>query len=141
MGLFGRILRVARPNQWVKNSMVYSAPIAAGSINEAGTFLKVSLVAIFFIFASSAVYIFNDLKDRELDSLHPVKSLRPLATGKVSSRSAVLIGFSSASISLAGGFFVGTSVGFILLIYLCVNFLYTTKGKDLAFFELCCVAS
>ncbi len=141
MGLFGKILRVARPSQWVKNSMVYSAPIAAGSINETGTLLKVSLVAIFFIFASSAVYIFNDLKDMELDSLHPVKSLRPLAAGKVTSRSAILIGFSSASIALAGSFFVSASVSFILLIYLCVNFLYTTKGKDLAFFELCCVAS
>lgn len=141
MGSFGKILRVTRPSQWVKNSIVYSAPIAAGSINETGTLLKVSLAAIFFIFASSAVYIFNDLKDRELDSLHPVKSLRPLATGKVTTRPAALIGLSSASIALVGSFFVSASVGFILLIYLCVNFLYMTKGKNLAFFELCCVAS
>ena len=65
----------------MKNLLVLAAPLAAGVIGQPAVLGRVLIAWVAFVFASSAVYVVNDLLDLELDRADPVKSRRPLASG------------------------------------------------------------
>lgn len=84
-------VRAMRISQWSKNGFVLLALIFARRLSD-GTALGRTLIAfVAFCFASSAVYIINDLADRERDRMHPRKRLRPIASGQLSFRGAAII--------------------------------------------------
>jgi len=83
-------LRAMRMSQWSKNGFVLLALVFARRLSD-GTALGRTLIAfVAFCFASSAVYIINDLADRERDRIHPRKRLRPIASGELSLRGAAI---------------------------------------------------
>ena len=130
-----------RPQQWVKNIFVFSAPIAAESIFNYDVFKDSFLVFLIFICASASVYLVNDFFDRESDSLHPKKSSRPLASGDLSAQTALLVGILTASTALTSAFIYGFQIGLILLVYLIINFLYSSFFKRITYMELVLVGS
>ena len=130
-----------RPQQWVKNIFVFSAPIAAESIFNFDVFKDSFLVFLIFICASASVYLVNDFFDRESDSLHPKKSSRPLASGDLSAQTALLVGILTASTALTSAFIYGFQIGLILLVYLIINFLYSSFFKRITYMELVLVGS
>jgi 4-hydroxybenzoate polyprenyltransferase len=78
------VIAAMRPKQWTKNGLVLLALIFARRLTDLGA-VERTLIAFFaFSLAASAVYIFNDLVDREKDRLHPVKRNRPIASGRLS---------------------------------------------------------
>src|SRR3990167_37842 len=83
--LFLSIIRLLRPQEWIKNTFVFAPLVFSGSFQRSEDFFTVLTASIFFCVASSAAYVMNDLKDLDLDSLHPEKRLsRPLASRTVS---------------------------------------------------------
>ena len=83
-------VRAMRISQWSKNGFVLLALIFARRLSD-GTALGRTLIAFgTFCLASSAVYIINDLADRERDRMHPRKRLRPIASGQLSLRGAAI---------------------------------------------------
>ena len=141
MSELSNVVRALRPSQWVKNLLVLSAPIAAGTFTETPTFLKALLSMVLFIFASSAVYVFNDIRDKKLDGFHQTKSRRPIALGQVSLKVAVLVGGSCFLIALISGLLFNLSVGFVLIIYFGINLAYSLHFKNVLFIEMLFVAS
>ena len=135
------ILIAMRPQQWVKNIFVFSAPIAAESIFNFDVFKDSFLVFLIFICASASVYLVNDFFDRESDSLHPKKSSRPLASGDLSAQTALLVSILTASTALTSAFIYGFQIGLILLVYLIINFLYSSFFKRITYMELVLVGS
>ncbi|MBQ7188565.1 MAG: decaprenyl-phosphate phosphoribosyltransferase [Kiritimatiellae bacterium] len=84
-------IRLLRPAQWLKNGIVGAAylfarwdPTQAANAMGWRAVASVALAVACFCAMSSAVYILNDWNDREADRRHPVKRLRPLASGEVS---------------------------------------------------------
>lgn len=77
-------VRAMRPTQWTKNGLVVLAAIFAGRITDGATLVRVAVAFVAFSLAASAIYIINDIADRERDRLHPRKRLRPLASGNLS---------------------------------------------------------
>ena len=77
-------LAALRPRQWTKNGLLFLALIFAHRLLDLGAVERVALAFVAFALASSAVYILNDWVDRDRDRLHPVKRLRPLASGALS---------------------------------------------------------
>src|SRR6478735_1769346 len=73
-----------RPRQWVKNLLVLAAPLAAGEFLTARVAAATLLAFVAFCLMSSAVYLVNDVCDREADALHPIKRRRPVAAGELS---------------------------------------------------------
>jgi len=120
------IIVLLRPYQWIKNLFIF-APFFFAFDYSLEKFLRVLLGFILFSFVASAVYVLNDLKDIEEDKLHPVKKNRPLASGKISYKTAyILIGilllpsFSIAYfISLI--FFIVVATYFILNYFIVLN--------------------
>ncbi len=91
MTLVGAVLRSMRPKQWTKNLLVLAAPLAAGDLGEPGVLGPTVLAFVAFCAASSATYLVNDCADVKADRLHPRKSLRPIAAGRLSVGAALAI--------------------------------------------------
>ena len=90
MGKIGAYLECLRPTQWTKNLVVLAAVVFSRDM-LVGNLLARSLEALgIFCLLSGAIYVFNDLADYEHDRVHPEKSKRPIAGGRVSRRGAWL---------------------------------------------------
>ena len=76
IGFPAAYLRLARPKQWTKNGFVLAGVVFAGEALEAS-----SVVATLLAF---------DVLDVVEDRKHPAKRLRPIASGEVSARAAVV---------------------------------------------------
>jgi 4-hydroxybenzoate polyprenyltransferase len=80
-----------RPKQWTKNGLVLLAPIFAQKIVEPPVLVRTLLAFFAFSLAASAIYVVNDIADREKDRLHPKKRTRPIAAGRLSIPLAVVV--------------------------------------------------
>ena len=88
-GLIIAAVQAARPRQWPKNLLVFAAPLAGATLGRADGFGYALVAFAAFTAASSAVYLINDVMDAERDRLHPVKRLRPIASGRLPRRARV----------------------------------------------------
>ncbi len=76
-----------RTAQWTKNLIIFAGLLFGGrELQLAGgdlTRAAASSIAAFVIFCllSGAVYLINDIRDRETDQRHPIKAMRPIASG------------------------------------------------------------
>jgi len=89
---------------------------------------------------SGAVYLLNDLADLEGDRLHPRKRLRPLASGAISPRTAVLVATSLGLSCLALSFLLGPGFAICALCYLALNLLYSFRLKEVVIVDVLCVS-
>lgn len=88
------LLKLMRPKQWAKGVFVLVGPVYAMADHKAAwQHLLIPGVVGFVAFAlvSSACYILNDIVDAPRDRLHPRKSRRPIASGRVSAPQAGLL--------------------------------------------------
>lgn len=84
------LVRSMRPEQWTKNLIVFAALIFGHRLFDPAA-VGLSLAAFLIFCALSSVgYILNDVVDRDLDRLHPFKKQRPIASGALSPRTAVM---------------------------------------------------
>lgn len=72
-----------RPKQWTKNLFVFAGILFSQNIFETALLSKVTAAFVIFCLLAGAVYLINDVVDRERDRLHPVKSQRPIAAGRL----------------------------------------------------------
>ena len=72
-----------RPSQWVKNCLIVVAPAAAGTLTHGAVLLHTVIAFLAFCAVSSAVYLLNDVQDREADRRHPTKRYRAIASGRL----------------------------------------------------------
>jgi decaprenyl-phosphate phosphoribosyltransferase len=134
-------ITAARPHQWLKNLLVFSAPLAAGSIHNREILFRTTYVAFLFLIISVSIYLFNDVRDIEVDRNHPIKSQRPIANGDLSQRSAMIMAPLLTLGSLSVGFTISTSLGISLAVYVFINILYSIKGKSIPYLELLLISS
>lgn len=102
----GELLRLLRPHQWLKNLLVF-LPLLAGHVLQSGNWMLAAVAFVCFCCVASAGYIFNDLLDVQSDRRHASKRRRPLATGSIGIRPALLTALALA----LGGFLFATLLG------------------------------
>ena len=86
-----RALLVAmRPPEWIKNLLVYAGLLFSQQFDDPGRVLAATLAFVAFCAISSAGYLINDLRDVAFDRQHPEKRHRPIATGTLPERTAVV---------------------------------------------------
>ncbi len=95
------LIRSMRPEQWLKNGFVLAPIVFSGLIHDPDAWLRSLLAVAAFCAASSAVYLINDVLDREADRAHPVKQNRPIAAGLVSVTEAVAAAAALVTVALA----------------------------------------
>ncbi|MDO5980495.1 UbiA prenyltransferase family protein [Flavivirga spongiicola] len=135
-------LKLIRIHHWVKNIAVFLPVFFSGQFIEIfddNSIYKLVILFFAFCFASSIIYIINDSIDVDKDRLHPVKSLRPIASGFFTKKQAFFI---------AGVFFIVLSYFLFLLedsiwfvvSYFILNILYSFKLKNIAIIDVTCVS-
>jgi decaprenyl-phosphate phosphoribosyltransferase len=77
-------IKLLRPQQWIKNLFIFLPLFFSTSFGNV-TLLRYTIITFFaFSFVASSVYCFNDIVDIDYDRLHPLKRLRPIASGAIS---------------------------------------------------------
>src|SRR3954470_22123409 len=94
------LLEAMRPRQWSKNVFVLAGIVFAGRLFERAAELRVLACFALFCAAASAVYLANDVADRQSDAHHPLKRLRPVAAGRLAPAKAAVAAAVLAAISL-----------------------------------------
>lgn len=139
------LLKLIRPHQWTKNVFCFAGVVFGGRLAEPDAHLKALGVFACFCAVSSATYVFNDIRDRELDKEHPKKKNRPIASGKVSVPTAAVVCVLLLVAGLLGAYQLGLdssdSVLICLLTYLSINFAYCVDLKHRAIVDVNCIAS
>jgi len=136
------VLRAMRPRQWVKNGLVFIAPLAAGRLFEPAVLLETLAAFVAFSLVASAIYLVNDVVDVEADRQHPVKRHRPIAAGLLAPSVAVLlaVAFGAAGFGLAAS--QAPSAFLVVLgVYVAVSLGYSFGLKDQPVLDLAAVAS
>lgn len=122
----GTFLRLMRVRHYVKNLLVFAALGCSGLLFRPDRLTAALAGFAAFCAVSSAVYIVNDLRDREKDRLHPVKRNRPIASGEVSPGSAKVL---AGALLLAAAFFAGLTghprSGVLPALYFALNTAYS----------------
>ena len=110
-------LRAMRPKQWVKNILVFAAPIAAGRLFDPYVLANTAWAFLSFCLVSASIYLINDVRDVEADRLHPKKRFRPIAAGELGSTPAIVLAAVTMAASFGIGFWVAPMLGIPLAIY------------------------
>lgn len=134
-----KYFKLLRVKSYIKNILILLPAVFSKKLLDVSVLPEILFGIASFCALSSAVYIFNDLCDCERDKLHPGKCNRPIASGKISRKSAVLIMLVFLAISVALNYFAcGSNIvsWIILLIYLVQNVLYSLKLKHIAVVDI-----
>lgn len=140
-GRAAALLRLARPNQWIKNTFVFVGLLFGHAWHDTAVTAAALGAFAAFCLASSAIYAVNDIADRERDREHPVKRLRPVAAGTVSVTLAA--GFASMLLIAAVGAaqWAGPGVLLCVLAYVVLNVAYSLGAKGVAVLDIFFVAA
>jgi 4-hydroxybenzoate polyprenyltransferase len=134
------LVRSLRPAQWAKNTFVLAPLVFAGGLAAPGALARALAAFAAFCAASSAVYLANDLRDREQDRNHPRKRHRPIAAGTlpagVAGAAAVVLGAAALAASPALGRDFAAALGG----YLALQGLYTLWFKRVVILDALAIA-
>lgn len=84
-------LKLMRVKHYLKNFLIFVPLIFSMNLFNTNLVLRTILAFIAFCLVASAIYIINDIRDIEKDKLHPIKKNRPLASGAISKKSAIIL--------------------------------------------------
>ena len=145
----GSLLIALRPQQWIKNALVFLPFLfaigQAWSLDDLdpvpGLMGKLLVVFAAFCALSGAVYLLNDLSDRQADQQHRVKRNRPIASGRVGVPTALTAMVALIATGLAATFLIDPVLGAIGLVYLGINLSYSLGVKRIVLLDVIAVAS
>ena len=129
-----------RPRQWIKNTAIFAAIIFSGNLFNWDILQKVSLAFVVFCSLSSASYIINDIFDIKKDRLHPFKKFRPLANKDLSITYALVVAIILIAISFILGSMVTPAFFILQIIYLLIQFFYSTVLKPISIIDILVIA-
>jgi 4-hydroxybenzoate polyprenyltransferase len=135
------LIRSLRPKQWIKNLFLLAALIFDRQLSNFSAASRTVFGLVIFCMLSSAVYLFNDIFDKDADAVHPIKRERPIASGRISVPIAAGVGVLLAVIALFWSFQLSSSFFLICTSYLATNLLYSKWLKHVPIIDVMIVAS
>lgn len=130
-----------RPQQWIKNLFIFAALVFSGHLYSSADFTRTIAGFALFSIAASGIYLFNDITDLGRDRLHPVKSRRPLPSGRLRVPTAWTASGVLAAGSLAGAWLLEPAFAGILLTYVALNVLYSLVLKNVVILDVMTIAA
>lgn len=125
-----------RPRQWLKNVLVFAAPLAAGSVFEVDVFWPTVGAFVAFCLVSSSTYLINDLRDIKNDQQHPTKRFRPIPAGELSPVIATVMAIALVVASGALAFAIRPELAGVIGIYFVFTLSYSLGLKHEPVIEL-----
>jgi 4-hydroxybenzoate polyprenyltransferase len=136
------LVRALRPQEWIKNVLVYAGLLFSGKVDEIAQVGDATLTFVAFCAISSAGYLLNDLHDAEHDRLHPEKRHRPIASGELAPRTAVLVAILLTVVALVVPLATGSAevTGFVAL-YAVITAAYSFALKRIVIIDVMTISS
>jgi 4-hydroxybenzoate polyprenyltransferase len=133
-------LRSLRPEQWTKNLIVFAGLLFAHELFNPVALVRTATAFGVFCLLSGAVYVFNDITDRDADRGHPVKRFRPIASGAISpglaGGAAAILGIGA----LSAAFLLSWWFGVVAASYLALQALYSGPLKHIVIVDVLTIA-
>ena len=134
-------IRLCRPHQYLKNGFIWLPIFFGNALADQYALLMTFIAFTAFCLIASTTYVINDVKDIEDDRRHPVKKLRPLASGAVNKKEAAVLGLAlfvgSMAIALTA---LPLACAFVLIAYLLLNVAYSHSLKHIPIVDIICIA-
>ena len=133
MTVFFSLLRV---KEWVKNLFLFLPVFFSLQLHHFYDDPYLYLSFLLMSFAASSIYIYNDYRDVEKDRHHHTKKYRPIAAGLIKPELALAISLILAAASISGALYIRPEAGYLILLYIIQNILYSYKLKDIAILDI-----
>lgn len=138
---FYYLLKEVRPRQWIKNLTLFGAIFFTGQLFNPQLFWISFLAFLVFCAASSSLYILNDLRDTENDRLHPFKKNRPLASGRLHQKPAIITAVLLTTCALALSLTISSSFFLITVGFYFLHLSYNLILKDVMLLDILTIAA
>jgi len=135
------IWQLLRPTQWAKNTVVFAALIFSKHLFVWDDTVRVLAAFVCFCAVASGAYVMNDLRDCERDRQHPLKSRRPLPSGRVPRGLAAVLAMALMGVGLASAAMLGGGFAVLLLGYLLLQVVYTFAFKEMVILDVMSIAT
>jgi 4-hydroxybenzoate polyprenyltransferase len=129
-----------RPDQWTKNLIVFAALIFAVRLSDPAALALATAAFLIFCALSGAVYLINDVSDREADHGHPLKRLRPIASGALAPSTALGSAAALIAAGLAAAFALRLSFGMAAASYVALVIVYSRALKHVVILDVMAIA-
>jgi 4-hydroxybenzoate polyprenyltransferase len=136
----GLLLVSVRPEQWTKNLLVLAGVVFGGRLLEPPAVVVALSAFAIFCALSGAVYLLNDVADREADQNHPLKRERPIASGQLASSTAVTAALVLGAGGVAAAFGVNMQFGLVASMYVAAQVLYSFAVKHVVILDVLMIA-
>lgn len=137
-----KYLKLMRVHHYIKNLLIFAAIACSGNFFVAGKLLSAVLGFFSFCMVSSVIYIINDINDVEKDRKHPTKKDRPIASGAVSVKSAIILAIILGIICIFCNIPIFSWKSFLLVgLYFVLNLGYSMGLKDIPIVDLTILVS
>ncbi len=140
MNMIKDIISMMKIKHYIKNCVVFVPVLLSMQFLKFELYPNCLIIFLSFCFISSAVYILNDLFDIEKDKLHPTKSKRAIASGRITKKTAILSFLILLILSFSLVLFLNIPSFLCILSYLVLNILYSAYFKKIAIVDVFCIA-
>ena len=135
------LLETMRPKQWAKNLFIFAGLIFGEKLLYPSLLAKNIMAFMLFCLISSTIYLVNDLADIEKDRQHPTKRRRPLPSGRLQPRVAIIAAGLCPVISIPLAFLLDLQFGLVVLAYLATMIAYSLLLKNLVIVDVLVVSA
>lgn len=135
------LIRLMRPHHWIKNGFVLVGMLFGHGWTDPKLIVEAALLFAAFCLLSSAVYVLNDVMDRQADRMHPRKSARPVAAGEVAPASALLLALLLAAAGLSLALSVSLEALGFGAAYVALNVGYSAGLRQVAILDVFIIAT
>ena len=129
-------IKLVRPQQWVKNFFVLAPLLFSGRALDPSAQRAALVAFVVFCLLASAVYVINDVIDREQDRAHPTKRNRPIASGAIGVGSALVLATILLVLSVAAAWSMGPNLFYCAVAYLSLNVVYSIWIKHVVILDV-----
>ena len=142
MGAIGSLIATMRPKQWTKNVMfVFPAIVFSEQLFDPLLLARVVVCCLLLILSAGCVYIINDLADIAADRAHPVKRLRPIASGTLSPTAAKAAVAILLPLLFAASYYFDSRLALLILVYFLLQVAYSLSVKHIVILDVLVVAA
>jgi 4-hydroxybenzoate polyprenyltransferase len=129
-----------RPEQWTKNLLIFAGLLFARRLFNPGAAAEAGFAFVIFCALSGAVYVINDVLDRESDRQHPTKARRPIASGALPVPAAAGTAAVLVVAGLGAAFELNVRFGIVAAAYLGLLALYSALLKHIVIIDVLTIA-
>ncbi len=134
------MLESLRPKQWIKNLFIFFALIFSQNLHNIPLVIRAAGAFFIFCLLAGTVYLVNDLMDLEADRHHPIKCKRPLPSGRLDPKVAVIASGIIAVVCMAAAFWLDVKFGILAAVYLVLLLSYSFKLKHIVIVDVMTIA-